>query len=358
MKILLIGEYSSLHLNLKKGLTKLGHEVNIISDGDGFKNIKNDLNLPWFYGGIRGKLNKKRYLIKNKKVLKNNDVVQLISPFVLNNDYTGISLDYIVKNNKKIFLGAFGSVDPTYMKYVVNLKYNPYQNVPKEVKLREYPKFSLKDELAYSEICNKVHKIIASNYDCYFCYQISEYKDKLNKEIIPFPLSLNEYNFKKIEINDKIIIQHGIQKGREFFKGSEIILAALAEIKEKFKDDVEVVTPSNLPFEKYIETIANSHIVIDQCNSYSLGYNALIAMSMGKVVLGGNENEYSQLYLNPECPVLNIEPNKQSIFDKLEQLILDRKKIIQIGQQSRSFVEQYHDTIKVAASFVNQWNEC
>jgi len=358
VKILLIGEYSALHLNLKNGLTKLGHEVNIISDGDGYKNIKNDLNLPWFYLGIRGRINKKWYLFKNRKILNNNDVVQLISPFVLNNDYSGISLDYIFKKNKKTFLGAFGTVDPTYMKHVVNLKYNPYQNAPKNIKLRQYPKFSQKDELAYNEICNRVQKIIASSYECFFCYHKSKYKNKVNKEIIPFPINLEEYNFKKIEINDKIIIHHGIQKGREFFKGSKIILAALFEIKEKYKNDVEIVTPSSLPFKEYLSTMANAHIVIDQCYGYSSGYNALIAMSMGKVVLGGNEYEYSKLYDNPKCPVLNIEPNKKSILDQLEKLILDRKKIIKIGQQSRNFIEHYHDHVTIAKSFINQWNEC
>ena len=80
-------------------------------------------------------------------------------------------------------------------------------------------------------------------------------------------------------------------------------------------------------------------------------------MSMGKVVLGGNEYEYTRLYENPKCPVLNIEPNKQSILGKLEELILNRKKIIQIGQQSRNFVEQHHNYIKIASSFVKHWTE-
>ena len=358
MRILLIGEYSGLHLNLKDGLTKLGHEVNIISDGDGFKNIKNDLKFPWFYAGIRGVINKKWYFFKNRKILKQNDIVQLISPFILKNDYSGISLDYIFYKNKKVFLGAFGTIDPTYMKYIPHLKYNPYQNTPTSIKLREYPKFSNEDITNYKSVCKKVRKIIACSYENYFCYENSKYKSKLIKEIIPFPINLKKYNFKKIEILDKIIIHHGIQKGREFFKGTDIVLCALKEIKEKFKDDVKIVMPVSLPLEEYLLTIANSHIVIDQCYGYSSGYNALIAMAMGKVVLGGNENEYSRLYENPKCPVLNIEPNKQSILNKLEELILDRKKIIQIGQQSRKFVEQYQDNIKIARSFVNHWNKC
>ena len=39
MKILLLGDYSSLHNYLKKGLVELGHEVTLLSNGDGWKKI-------------------------------------------------------------------------------------------------------------------------------------------------------------------------------------------------------------------------------------------------------------------------------------------------------------------------------
>ena len=45
MKILLIGEYSNLHNSLKKGLIDLGHEVTLVSFGDGFKDFSSDIRL-------------------------------------------------------------------------------------------------------------------------------------------------------------------------------------------------------------------------------------------------------------------------------------------------------------------------
>ena len=42
MKVLLVGEYSRLHNSLKEGLQKLGHEVFIVGDKDGFKNYPID----------------------------------------------------------------------------------------------------------------------------------------------------------------------------------------------------------------------------------------------------------------------------------------------------------------------------
>ena len=96
MKILLVGEYSRLHNSLKEGFIALGHEVTLISDGDGFKNFPNDIsirsqcdnNLIFKYlNKILFRLFRINLLelergirFKSKiKLLKNYDVVQLIN---------------------------------------------------------------------------------------------------------------------------------------------------------------------------------------------------------------------------------------------------------------------------------------
>ena len=43
MKILLLGEYSNLHNSLKQALIKMGHEVLLVGDGDGFKKYETDI---------------------------------------------------------------------------------------------------------------------------------------------------------------------------------------------------------------------------------------------------------------------------------------------------------------------------
>ena len=42
MRILLFGEFSGLFNCLKEGLVALGHEVYLVSDGNGFKNYPSD----------------------------------------------------------------------------------------------------------------------------------------------------------------------------------------------------------------------------------------------------------------------------------------------------------------------------
>ena len=45
MKILLIGEYSNVHWSLAEGLRQLGHQVTVVSDGDGWKNYPRDVDI-------------------------------------------------------------------------------------------------------------------------------------------------------------------------------------------------------------------------------------------------------------------------------------------------------------------------
>ena len=127
MKILLIGEYSRLHNSLKEGLIALGHQVTLVSSGDGLKQFESDYLLT-------SKIKNNRYLrrlnhelsktfgvdlIKNqyysqfKKLLpkfKNFDVVQLI-----NEDALGVTpkqsiklYNQLFKQNKSIYLLACG----------------------------------------------------------------------------------------------------------------------------------------------------------------------------------------------------------------------------------------------------------
>ena len=83
MKVLLFGDYSSVHLNLKEGLEKLGHKALLVGTGDGFKKINADINLNSFNSNFLNKLSLriKPFLLLNK--LRNFDIVQTISPYFL-----------------------------------------------------------------------------------------------------------------------------------------------------------------------------------------------------------------------------------------------------------------------------------
>ena len=83
MKILLVGEFSALHKNIKEGLVSLGHDVTIVSTGDGWKKIESDINLGSNKRGLLAIADKIWKLLILPKKLKGYDVVQLVSPVVL-----------------------------------------------------------------------------------------------------------------------------------------------------------------------------------------------------------------------------------------------------------------------------------
>ncbi|WP_034293688.1 MULTISPECIES: hypothetical protein [Bacillus] len=66
-KILLLGEYSGVHQNLKEGLKELGHDVVVASDGDEQIRINSDIDLS-----LQSKYNitKLYELKKNYRILK------------------------------------------------------------------------------------------------------------------------------------------------------------------------------------------------------------------------------------------------------------------------------------------------
>ena len=135
MKILLIGEYSNLHNSLMQGLVNNGHNVVLLSNGDGFKNYEADILIKSSFfekkflkiiakivdrlTGIS--LNEIELFVRTLfkiKSLKKFDVVQLINEraFKTSPWMEKILLKNLVKNNKKIFLLACG-VDNVSLTY-------------------------------------------------------------------------------------------------------------------------------------------------------------------------------------------------------------------------------------------------
>ena len=45
MRVLLVGEFSGIHWALAEGLRHLGHEVCVVSNGNGWKNYPRDIDL-------------------------------------------------------------------------------------------------------------------------------------------------------------------------------------------------------------------------------------------------------------------------------------------------------------------------
>lgn len=113
--------------------------------------------------------------------------------------------------------------------------------------------------------------------------------------------------------------------------------------------DVQIV--EHVPFGKYIDLVKHTNILIDQCQSYSYGMNAIIGMAAGKVVLSGNELE-CQREFKQEIPIVNIRPNEDFIFNQLEYLITHPEIIDNLSSKSALFARNFHDSKLVASRYL------
>lgn len=361
MKILLIGEFSSLHKYLKDGLVALGHHVTLAATGDGFKKIKCDIHIESKERGLLGKILTLLSCLKLALSCKQYDVVQLVQPCPFPRKY-GINkflLSIIFKNCKKVFLVGAGATN--YNTYIANYYQNYYR-------YNEFFKILLgnckENNLLYSQtkegmdyhnwLHNKISGYIPIMYEYAEPYRIVNYKKLC--QTIPIPINIDEIEYLANIPKEKLIIFHGLN--RVLSKGTPIIKEALDKIQKNYPNEVEIIIEGKMPLKNYIELMKKTNIIIDQTYSVSSGVNGLIGMAMGKVVLGGGEQECLNEFDLDSCPMIPIEPNPENIYKKLEYLILNKKLIPRIGENSRKYVEKVHNYIDIAKKFETTWLSC
>ena len=356
MKILLLGEFSGLYTNLKDGLTELGHEVVLASDGDGYKKFNSDIFLKPRHKNYGKIINRILYVLKTYfivKRFKDYDVVQLVYdhlfyPVSFNKFITNM----LIKNNRSLFLNVAGS-NSTVMRYWLSkknskvsilyqdaLKYDGYNSIMND-KLFKFEK----------QFTPKVNGIIPIMYE----YSEPYYHCKNLRDIIPIPINLKKIKFKDNLINNKLVFFHGLNKYGS--KGTKYIEEAFKIVAEKYPKEVEVIIAGNLKYDDYLILLNKANVVLDQTSSYSIGINGLVALAMGKVVMGGAEKESYNPLGYEECPVINLRPDVEYIVSQMELVIKNKHEILKTGEKSREFVEKYHGHLVVAKKYVDLWEK-
>lgn len=343
-KILLIGEFSGLHTNLSSGLKQLGYDVVIASSGDGKKKFSRDIDLSLNFRKkpIKSIANIIRFLIVAKKF----DVVQFIYPVIFPIKLNSFLLRLIVKRNKKSFFVAAGT-DYCFITSCKKFRYNPY------VPMLQHKEFGFSDNIKYlknwgDELLRISDGVIPVMYEYAIGYEGSN--KKLNT--VPLPVDLKDIVYQENKVTEKIIIVYG--RTRPGFKGEEHIMPALSRIQKDF-DHVEVRILEGLSSDEYINELKSCNILIDQCNSYSYGMNAIFGLALGKLVFSGNEVECRNEFKR-EIPIVNIVPDENAIFETisnyLEPCIIEEK-----GMLGREFVESFHDATIVAEKYIENWTK-
>ena len=375
MRILLVGEYSRLHNSLKEGLLALGHEVTLVSDGDGFKQYPSDFSIAP-RRTAKGLLNITRQAVyrlfkydisrierglrffRLLKKLKGYDVVQLINeaPVKTVPSFEIRLLKKLIAQNGKTFLLCCG-IDYTVVRYMLGKKprysvMNPYfeAKAPHEYRyMLDY--VSAGHKKLHDFLYENITGVIASDMD----YYLPLLGNPKLLGLIPNPVNLKRLQYREPDVSGRIVIFLGINRINYSQKGIAFFEQALAEIRKKYPGRIEVVIAESLPYREYIKRYDSAHILLDQVYAYDQGYNALEAMAKGKVVFTGAESEFMEHYNLTERVAVNALPNVASLETELSFLIENPHEITAISKRARAFVEKEHDYVQVAERYMEKW---
>ena len=363
MRILLIGEYSNLHWALAEGLRTLGHEVCVVSGGDFWKQYPSDISI------IRhrfDKLSGLTYLIKILSHLpkfRGYDVVQIINPcfFDIKAERNLTLFEYLRKHNRKIFLGAFGN-DYYWVKTCTQTNTFRYSDffVNNQPRITSYTQSVIHEwidspkEQVNRYMAEKCDGIIACLYEYWASYQ-SYFPDKT--VFIPLPVSRNLIRERKVYlVPDKVHLFLGIQRTRSDVKGTDIMERVVDNLAIDYADKCIIQKAVSVPFNQYQQMIESSDALLDQIYSYTPAMNALTAMAKGIIAVSGGEPEnYQIIQENGLRPIINVLPDEDDIYKKLEELILNKEQIPELQRQSIEYIRRHHDHVKVAAQYLKFW---
>lgn len=369
MKILLLGEYSGVHCMLADGLRELGHEVTVASNGDFWKDFPRDIDLaremsPW------SKLSFAWRLRRALKKMRGYDVVQLISPIFMElkaERLFGI-YDYLRRHNKKVVMCAMG--DDYYYPHInttlMPMRYSDY-NIGKERRCTDYTKEVYADWVGTAKerlnryIAADCDAIVAGMYEYWLPYNMTEdcskdgapLRDKLHSIAFPY----KPFDKVTTEPHERLRVFIGISKGRSQYKGTDIMLKAAETLREKYPDRMELKVACGVPFMEYQQMMDSSDVLMDQIYSYGPGMNTLLALSKGIICMSGAEPEYYNLLGETTChPIVNVEPSYDSIYSKLEWLILHPEEIARLKHDCREYVLRNHDYKQIAQKYADLYS--
>src|SRR5690606_19367621 len=222
--------------------------------------------------------------------LKNYDVVQLINSHSIGT-YPHVEIKLLKKlfeQNGKIFLMGCGDDYPV-VKYLMDGKMRYHMLTPyfeKDSTMKA--DFSLKYltepyKKLFDFVYENAEAVIPSDVD----YKIPWQEWKKVAELIPNPIIISE-NYVPIKTEGrKIKILFGINTMNYHKKGYQFFEEALDTVEKKYPQLVDVKRTKNLPFSTYVKELEACDILMDNVYAFDQGYNALEAMSRGKVVFTG-----------------------------------------------------------------------
>lgn len=375
MRILLFGEYSNVHHTLCEALRRAGHEVLLVSDGDGWKDYPRDIDLRRRQPGPVGSLRYLWSLLRLLPRLRGFDVVQIINPVFLDVKprWNRWMFSWLKRHNGIVSVGCFGDdyyvisrmQDDRYLSYTDFFAAG--RKIDHEVNQRRIAAWLHSPKAALTcEVMARADGLVACLYEYWKVYHTPEFEEKLHYIALPIEVKdtlASDANGADgtTEAAAPLRILFASQKLRGQMKGTDQLEPLFDRLAQEHPGQILLDKIVSVPFDEYQRRVAQADVIVDQLYSFTPAMAALESMSHGKVVISGFEPEYAAfLGDDDECfpPLLNLRPfEPEANYRLLEETLLDRKKIARLKQNSQAFVKRYHDADVVARQYVEAWNQ-
>jgi hypothetical protein len=145
--------------------------------------------------------------------------------------------------------------------------------------------------------------------------------------------------------NDTIRIGHAPTKRK--VKGTDIILAALSLLKERYP--IEIVLIENLRYTEALKLKSSCDIFIDSLGEIGYGINSLESLTMGIPTAVEILPDLEEVL--GEHPFINISASTMN--ETLIPYIENKHLRAEIGDRSKNWVKQNHNPIEIAKNILN-----
>jgi len=236
---------------------------------------------------------------------------------------------------KKKTMIIYTGCDARMPELVEKYKWNTCRNCPQEYKNYVGCNIQLKKKRIRQE--EKIFDFIVSPHEC------AGYLNKKYFNILwPIDLSKFPVKYETRNVPKKILILHAPSNKDK--KGSKYIFDAIDKLKKKFEFDF--VTVQNVDIQTLYKKINESDLIIDQMLGGWYGLYAIESMALSRPVVCYIREEYLE---GKDCPIINANPD--TLYDVLSSILSNPDKLSEIGQQSRKYVEKFHDD-KIIAHYL------
>ena len=369
LKILFVGDASSCHRTLARGLQELGHETVVASNGGYWLNTGRDIDMRRRFSGKLGGLDLwMRLRLGLMKRMRDFDVVTIAtqSYVELRPVRQRVLFDFLKSNNRSIFNTALGT-DPNYVATCLDpdgpLKYNEFKIFGEDSPyLKAKPWICgewLADDMRALDrhIYSSVDGAVSVLYENDLALRRTLPPEKIAYSGIPIdtdallPLELPERP-------EKIRLFLGRYRNRQLEKGTDVMEHAARAVVDRYPGKAELVIVENRPYDEYLGLLRSAHVVLDQLYSYTPATNALQAMAYGLNTVSGGAPEFYDFIGEKELrPVIHVEPDYESVFRALEHTVLNPRELRPRGLMGREFVVRHNDYRLVARRTAAFWTE-